>query len=55
MCRSSYQQQQGPAGRRHRLILFAGPWEVVMSSRKIYNVTRAFVRSSIKVHDFPGN
>lgn len=29
------QQQQGPAGRQQRLLLVAGPWEVVMSSRQI--------------------
>ena len=27
------QQKQRPAGRRHRLLLFTGPWEAVMSSK----------------------
>ena len=48
------QQQQGPAGRWHRLLLVAGPWEVVISSRQIIKVTRAFGRSSSRVREFPG-
>ena len=48
------QQQQGPAGRWHRLLLVAGPWEVVISSRQIFKVTRAFGSSNSRVHEFPG-
>ena len=31
-----------------------GPWEVVMSSRQIYKVSRAFGSSGSKVRVFPG-
>ena len=44
------QQQQGPAGRWHTVLLVAGPWEEVM--RQIYKVARAF--GSSRVHEFPG-
>ena len=46
------QQQQGPAGWWLRLLLVAGPLEVVMSSRQIYKVTGAF--GSSRVCEFPG-
>ena len=36
------------------LLLVAGPWEVVMSSRQIYKVIRAFGSSSSRVCEFPG-
>ena len=42
------------ARRWHRLLLVAGPWEVVISSRQIFKVTRAFVSSNSRVHEFPG-
>ena len=29
-------------GSWHKLLLVAGPWEMVISSRQIFNVTRAF-------------
>ena len=48
------QQQQGHAGRWHRLLLVAGPWEVVICSRQIFKLTRSFCRSSSRVHEFPG-
>ena len=48
------QQQQGSAGRWHWLLLVAVPWEVIMSSRLIYKVTRAFGSSSSRVCEFPG-
>ena len=32
----------------------AGPWEVVMSSRQTFKLTRAFGSSSSRVHEFPG-
>ena len=48
------QQQQGPSGSWHILLLVAGPSEVVMSSRQIYKVTRAFGSSSSRVHEFLG-
>ena len=34
------------ARRWHRLLLVAGPWEVVISSRQIFKLTRAFGISS---------
>ena len=34
--------------------LVSGPLEVVMSSRHIYKVTRAFGSSSSRVPEFPG-
>ena len=48
------QQQQGPAGRWNRLLLVAGPWEVVISSRQIFKVTRAFGSRQSRVHELPG-
>ena len=48
------QEQQGPAARWHRLLLVSRPWEVVMSSRQIYKVSRALGSSSSRVHEFPG-
>ena len=36
------QQQRGLAGRWHRLFLVAGPWEVVVSLKQMYEVPRAF-------------
>ena len=48
------QRQLAPAGRWHRLLLAAGPWEVVISSRQIFKVTRAFGRSNSQVSEFPG-
>ena len=38
----------------HRILLVTGPWEVVMRTRLIYKVTRAFGSSSNRVHEFPG-
>ena len=38
----------------HRLLLVAGPWEVVICSRQIFKLTRSFCRSSSRVHEFPG-
>ena len=40
--------------RCHWLLLVARPWEVVMSSRQIYKVSRAFGSSSSRVCEFPG-
>ena len=48
------EQQQGHAGRWHRLLLVAGPWEVVMGLRQIYEVPRAFNGGSGRVCEFPG-
>ena len=48
------EQQQGPTGRWHRLLLVAGTWEVIMTSRQIYEVTRPFSSSSSSVCEFPG-
>lgn len=42
------------ARRWHRLLLVAGPWEVVMSSRQIFKLTRAFGISSSRVCELPG-
>ena len=48
------QQQKGPAGRCQRLLLVAGPWEVVISLRKIYEVPRTCGSGSSRVCEFPG-
>ena len=48
------QQQQRSSGRWHRLLLVAGPWEVVMSLRQIYGVPRTFGSGSGRVCEFPG-
>ena len=48
------QQQQEVAGRLHWLLLVAGPWEMVMSSRQIYKVSREFGSSSSMVSEFSG-
>ena len=39
----------------HRLLLVAGPWEVVMSSSQICKVSRTFGSSSSRVCEFPGD
>ena len=49
------QQQQGPAGRWHRLLLVAGPWEVVISSRQNCKVTRAFGSSNSRCMSSQGS
>ena len=38
----------------HRLLLVAGPWEVVISLRKIYEVPRTCGSGSSRVCEFPG-
>ena len=53
-CLLGSQQQQELAERWHRLLLVSGPWKVVMSSRQIFKVTRAFGSSSSRVREFPG-
>ena len=47
------QQKKAPAGRRYRLLLVAGPWEVVICSRLIYQVSRELHNSSSRVCEFP--
>ena len=42
------------AGRWHRLLLVSGPWEMVINSRQIFKVTRAFGSSKSRVPEFPG-
>ena len=37
-----------------RLLLVSGPWEVVISSRQIFKLTRAFSSSHSRVHECPG-
>ena len=48
------QPQQRSAGRWHMLLLVAAPWEVVIRSRQIFEVTRELDRSSSSVCEFPG-
>ena len=40
-------------GRWCRILLVAGPWEVIISFRWIYEVPRAFVSGSGRVCEFP--
>ena len=47
-------QYQGPAREWPRLLLVAGPWEVVISLRQTDKVPRAFGRGSSRVCEFPG-
>lgn len=48
------QQKQRPIGRWYRLLLFAGPWEVVMGSRRICKMTREFGHSCSSVCELQG-
>ena len=53
-CLLGSQEYQGPAGMWHKLLLFAGTLDMVMSLRQIYEVPRAFGSGSSRVCEFPG-
>ena len=48
------QQKQVSTGRWHMLLIVSGPWEVVISSRQVFKVARAFGSSNSRVCEFQG-